>query len=42
MGGHASKVAREEIEKNLGKTIVTKSNNLSYQYIGDNDKIEHK
>lgn len=32
MGGHAAKVAREDIEKNLGETIVTKQNRLNYEY----------
>ena len=33
MGGHAAKVAREDIEKNLGKTVLSNKNSLSYQYI---------
>ena len=32
MGGHAAKVAREDIEKNLGKSVVTKQNRLNYEY----------
>lgn len=28
MGGHAAKVAREDIEKNLGESVVTKQNRL--------------
>ena len=32
MGGHDAKVAREDIEKNLGETIVTKQNRLNYEY----------
>ena len=32
MGGHAAKVAREDIEKNLGETIVTKQNKINYEY----------
>lgn len=32
MGGHASKVAREDIEKNLGKSVVSKENCLPYEY----------
>ncbi|MBR1376278.1 MAG: Bro-N domain-containing protein [Bacilli bacterium] len=31
-GGHAAKVAREDIEKNLGKSVITKDNNLNYRY----------
>ena len=30
MGGHAAKVAREDIEKNLGESVVTKQNRLNY------------
>lgn len=32
MGGHAAKVAREDIEKNLGETVITKQNRLNYEY----------
>jgi len=32
MGGHAAKVAREDIEKNLGEQVVTPKNRLSYEY----------
>ena len=32
MGGHAAKVAREDIERNLGETVVTKQNRLNYEY----------
>ena len=32
MGGHAAKVAREDIEKNLGESVVTKDNRLNYEY----------
>ena len=37
MGGHAAKVAREDIERNLGESVVTKQNRLNYEY---KDKIE--
>ena len=33
MGGHAAKVARDDIEKNLGETVVSKENTLSYKYV---------
>ena len=33
MGGHAAKVARDDIEKNLGESVVTKNNKLNYKYI---------
>lgn len=35
MGGHAAKVAKEDIEKNLGESVVTKTNKLNYEYIED-------
>lgn len=41
LGGHAAKVARYDIEKNLGKTIISKENVLNYEYI-DNEKIKIK
>ena len=34
-GGHAAKVARDDIEKNLGESVVTKTNKLNYEYIED-------
>lgn len=39
MGGHAAKVAREDIEKNLGESVISKSNALNYKYLDDN-KLE--
>lgn len=39
MGGHAARVARKDIEKNLGESIVTKQNKLSYEYVEENNKI---
>ena len=33
MGGHAAKVAKEDIEKNLGKTVISSKNSLGYKYI---------
>ena len=32
MGGHAAKVARDDIERNLGESVVTKQNRLNYEY----------
>lgn len=32
MGGHAAKVARDDIERNLGESVVTNSNRLDYEY----------
>ena len=33
MGGHTAKVAREDLEKNLGKTVISNSNALNYKYL---------
>ena len=41
LGGHAAKVARDDIEKNLGETVVTKNNRLNYEY-KDEKLIENK
>ena len=40
-GGHAAKVAREDIERNLGESVVSKQNKLNYEY-KDEIKIEMK
>lgn len=45
MGGHAAKVARDDIEKNLGESVVTKENKLNYKYIeekGTKKKLKEK
>ena len=41
MGGHAAKVAREDIEKNLGEAVITKQNRLDYEY-DDKEMITQK
>jgi len=40
MGGRTAKVARDELEKNLGENVVSKDNALSYKYIEDDLMIE--
>ena len=40
MGGHTAKVAKEDLEKNLGKSIVTRNNSLKYKYVNDEKQIE--
>ena len=40
-GGHVAKVAREDIEKSLGESIVSKDNKLDYQYI-EEKRIDKK
>ena len=42
LGGHAAKVARDDIEKNLGKSIISNQNNLNYQYLDGKEKLENK
>lgn len=36
MGGNVAKVARDNLEEKLGKTIITKNNALNYKYLDDN------
>ena len=33
LGGHAAKVAREDLEKNLGETVISNKNTLNYKYL---------
>ncbi len=35
MGGHAARVARDDIEKNLGRSVISKDNALPYKYVED-------
>ena len=42
IGGRTAKVARDELEKNLGKSIISKENELPYKYIDDSFMIETK
>ena len=42
MGGNTAKVARYDLEKKLGESVITKNNNLNYKYIESQDKIENK
>lgn len=39
MGGNVAKVARDDLEKKLGKTIISKSNSLKYKYLDTDKKI---
>ncbi len=41
LGGKAAKVARDEIEKNLGETVISSENSLRYQYQDGNKLIEN-
>ncbi len=40
-GGHVAKVAREDMEKELGQSVISKENTLSYQYL-DDSKLDKK
>ena len=42
MGGGVAKVARDDIEEKLGKSVITNQNSLNYQYLNDKKKIESK
>ena len=39
LGGHAAKVARDDIEKNLGRSVISSDNSLEYKYI-DDERVE--
>lgn len=41
IGGHAAKVARDDIEKHLGKSVISKTNALSYKYL-ESKKLDKK
>ena len=41
MGGHAAKVARDDIEKSLGKSVISSENTLTYQYLDETKQIEN-
>lgn len=38
-GGHVAKVAREDMERELGQSVISKENALNYKYLDDN-KLE--
>lgn len=42
MGGNVAKVARDDLERKLGKTVISSKNSLNYQYLKSNklDKNE--
>ena len=39
-GGNIAKITRDNLEKELGRTVVTKENTLSYQYIDNAKQLE--
>lgn len=42
MGGNVSKVARDNLEQKLGKSVISNQNNLNYQYLEEKNKLENK
>lgn len=42
MGGNTAKVAKDDLERKLGESVITKNNNLNYKYIESQNKIENK
>ena len=42
MGGNVSKVARDNLEQKLGKSVISNQNNLNYQYLDEKEKLENK
>ena len=42
MGGNTAKVARDDIENKLKKSVITSENNLNYRYISEKEKLENK
>ncbi len=41
MGGNVSKVARENLEQKLGKSVISNQNNLRYQYLDEKHRLEN-
>lgn len=39
-GGNIAKITRDNLEKELGRTVVTKENTLNYQYIDNIKQLE--
>lgn len=40
MGGNTAKVARDDLERKLGESVITKENMLNYKYIDEVKEIE--
>ena len=41
-GGNIAKITRDNLEKELGRTVITNGNALNYEYIDDAKEIEEK
>ena len=42
IGGNVAKVARDNLEENLGESVITNYNKLDYKYIEENKELEDK
>jgi len=42
MGGNVAKIAKDDIEKKLGESVVKSDNLLKYQYVNEIDSIENR
>ena len=42
MGGEVAKVAKDNLESKLNKTVITNKNNLNYKYIDEDKLLETK
>ncbi len=42
MGGNTAKVARVDLERKLGESVITSNNELNYKYIDDIARLENK
>ena len=42
MGGNTAKVAKDDLERKLGESVITSNNALNYKYVDDLEKIENK
>lgn len=40
IGGHSAKVEREDIEKSLGESVISKKNALNNKYLDDNKTLK--
>ena len=41
-GGEVAKTARDDLEQKLGESVISSNNQLDYQYLDDNKKLESK
>ena len=42
LGGHAAKVAIEDIEKNIGKSVISNKNNLNHKYVDNVKQLKNR